>query len=96
MLNMPTLVFTPCSIINGVKDMDGFRMTMNLSLVNSNTSNDSNSSSYCGGSDETEQAVLVSEDHAGSGWPYPYCDEYITKCLLQQLFSHIFELFHVN
>ena len=50
--------------------MDGFRNTTNLSLVNSNISNDSNVSTSCGGSDETEQAVLVSvdvmmQDHAG-------------------------------
>ena len=43
------------SVINGVKDMDGFRHTMNLTLVEQ-----SNGSRNCAGNDANENALLVS------------------------------------
>ena len=43
-------------VINGVKDMDGFRRTMNLSLVKDEQSN---GSLNCGGTDTSENALLV-------------------------------------
>uniref|UniRef100_A0A1X7TTS5 Major facilitator superfamily (MFS) profile domain-containing protein n=1 Tax=Amphimedon queenslandica TaxID=400682 RepID=A0A1X7TTS5_AMPQE len=42
-------------VINGVKDMDGFRRTMNLSLVKDEQSN---GSLNCGGTDTNENALL--------------------------------------
>ena len=44
-------------VINGVKDMDGFRRAMNLSLVQDEQSN---GSLNCGGTDTNENALLVS------------------------------------
>jgi MFS family permease len=50
-------LFLSSSIINGVKDMDGFRDTMNISRVQSDV-NVTNGSSNCAGSDENENALL--------------------------------------
>ena len=50
-------VSSVCSIINGVKDMDGFRSEMNITLVAKKTVN---STAQCAGEDEKENAILVS------------------------------------
>lgn len=53
--SVPFCHHTPYSVINGVKDMDGFRHTMNLTLVEQ-----SNGSRNCAGNDANENALLVS------------------------------------
>ena len=50
-------ILSYCRIINGVKDMDGFRDTFNLSRVDSNTTGNTQ-----------EQFVIVSKHDLGSSW----------------------------
>ena len=49
----------PFRVINGVKDMDGFRETMNLTKVDEFTDNSNDSGLSCTGSDQNENALLV-------------------------------------
>ena len=49
----------PFRVINGVKDMDGFRETMNLTKVDEFTNNSNDSEMSCAGSDQNENALLV-------------------------------------
>ena len=49
----------PFRVINDVKDMDGFRETMNLTKVDEFRNNSNKSGLSCAGSDQNENALLV-------------------------------------